>query len=665
MANAIEKVEMLTTQDAITIWNRANPEKLIKKFLPDFADQVEIRAYPNTDNREFDIIRFDEERFTLYDFFLKYKFNGDKTKCDAFVVKLISAHEEKKAKVSEDLMTEQKKAENEEIQANKEALPDVAWRGLFKLGKKNEIIEDLFNYELIVENELHVRKNDLTKQIEFVIPTWLHRTIKLDIFNDDDFVQTLSYINVKYNLKSRPLLETAIESVAARNSYHPIRDYFNSLPAWDGVKRLDSLMKEVLNAKEEFYEEDGQKIEYSSQVLKIFMTAAYRRAMSDRPVKFDTGLVLVGEQGKGKSTFARRLAADFYTNTLTIADIQDYKRAVEKIESCMFAEVQEVSFSSRRKEVDAVKGFMSVEQDHFRRAFGRRVETINRLAVFIMTTNDQSHSLLADSTGSRRFLIVETEDAPSEKYVWDVMTPEYVAQLWAELLDKDQHGGKSIEEETAIDLKPNSALFNFATRKANANLKTDTKEELVRTALTIPLPDNWDKLDNKTRQNYILNCSLSKIGKNSVRREAICTAEVWNEIYGKDAVSMTNSDAFAIKNVLTKLGLIPHREERKRFPGYGQQRNWYEIPTPEKWAELYPNAEYPFAFDPSDIPDQTEAENYYDMMNSRSQKETQLAQENTALLSRMRSALAALEKGNIEEAKKFLTSEEDLANLTF
>ena len=668
MENTVEKSADLTVQEAVNTWNHANPEKLIKKFLPDLADQVYIRAYPNSDQREYDIVRFDEEDFLLYDFFLKYKFNGDKTKCDAFVVKLISAHEEKKAKVSEDLMTEQKKAEAEEIKANKEGLADLPeWVLQLRMTPKGAIAEDLFNYELILENEnLNIRKNDLTKQIEFDIPSWLHRTTKNPVLTDDDSVMILSYINDTYRIKSKNTLDIAIESVAAKHSYNPLRDYFKKVEeiGWDGVPRLEGLMKEVLNVNDEFYEEtDGIVHNFADEVLKILMTAAYRRAMSDTPVKYDQGVLLIGPQGRCKSTFIKRLAAGFGTDSLTFSDITgDDKKAIEKLEGKLFAEIPEFYFSNKRRDVDAIKSFMSKEEDRFRRAFGKRVETLNRLTVFVMTSNDESHNILTDSTGSRRWLILECgKDEPNHN-VFEIMTPEFVIQLWAELIDKEQHGGKSIAEETSIAIIPHSGLWNFANNKATENLKTDSREADVLHRLNIPLPKNWNSWSDVDRREYLADPSQSKINAQETQpRQFVSKKCVWCDIMGKNWQDMGKSDEFGIENICNKIGLIKctWADGKKRFPGGLQYKTYWRIPSEEEWNKSHPGRDYPFVYDEDNVPDYTKSEAFFDNKDKVEQAERKqggLEKKLQEIGIGVDAAFKALEQGDTEAVKQALES---------
>ena len=85
----------------------------------------------------------------------------------------------------------------------------------------------------------------------------------------------------------------AVTKVADDRSYHPIREKFASLPAWDGIKRVDSLLIDYLGAEDN---------EYVRAVTRKALCAAYTYIRVHHPgIKFDTIVVLNGSQGIGKA----------------------------------------------------------------------------------------------------------------------------------------------------------------------------------------------------------------------------------------------------------------------------------------------------------------------------------------------------------------------------
>lgn len=688
MENTMENTMPL--EDAVFTWNRCKGKDLVKRYLPNFEKSCtyiyDATALKEHEPRAKNVIVYNDHEYTPYEFFLKFKFNDEKDPCDAFIIeqisKILTENEARKAKVSEELLSEEKKAEAEEIESNKGGLPDwLIAQGRFS--PKGLLLEDFYNYKLILDHEnYNLRRNDLTHQVEFDVPAWMHRTNKNKIFTDDDAKRIFSHVNDLYGLKTMNTLDLAIETVASEHAYHPIKDFFASLPAWDGIPRIEGLLKEVLNVNDEFYQdENGIVHNFADEVLKLVMTAAYTRVMSDEPVKYDQGVLLIGPQGRCKSTFIKKLAFGFSTDSVTFSDIteQSGKRAIEKIEGTMFAEVPEFYFSNSRRERDAVKSFMTQERDEFRRAYGKRVEKINRLTVFIMTSNDESHNLLADPTGSRRWLILDCGKDEPHYNVFDLMTPDFVKQLWAELLDKEKHD-KSIAEETSIMIKPGSGLYTFANNKAIDNLKTDSRDDDVLRLLRIPLPANWNTWTDFERKDYLRDPSLNKINAQETKpRKYVSKKCIWCDIMGKPWEDRNKSDEFCIENICTKLGLIPcsWADRKVKFPGGVQPRTYWRIPTEEEWLRSHPNGEYPFVFDPEDIAARTQSESYYTATDKADQAERLQNISNQKLQEvgvKAQAAISALEQGNIKDAMKLITeikstagpiatSEEDLTDI--
>ena len=86
-------------------------------------------------------------------------------------------------------------------------------------------------------------------------------------------------------------------AIAAERSYHPVRDFLNSL-AWDRTERIRYCLHHFLGAEAD---------EYTFQALRLFLLGAIHRAFHPG-CKFEVMLCLVGGQGAGKSTFFRLLA---------------------------------------------------------------------------------------------------------------------------------------------------------------------------------------------------------------------------------------------------------------------------------------------------------------------------------------------------------------------
>ena len=216
-------------------------------------------------------------------------------------------------------------------------------------------------------------------------------------------------------------------AVAAERAYHPVKEYLDSLPKWDGISRVDNLLIDYFGATDN---------SYTKAVIRKTMVAAVARIY--RPgTKFDSVLILNGPQGIGKSTFFAKLAGDWFSDSLTITDMKD-KSGAEKLQGYWLLELGELA-GMRKTDVEIVKSFISRADDKYRASYGVNVESHPRQCVIVGSTNAES-GFLRDITGNRRFWPVRIS-GNGKKKAWQ-MTKEEVQQIWAETLVLYEKGEK-------------------------------------------------------------------------------------------------------------------------------------------------------------------------------------------------------------------------------
>ncbi|MGN1225123.1 MAG: VapE domain-containing protein, partial [Ruminococcus sp.] len=336
-------------------------------------------------------------------------------------------------------------------------------------------------------------------------------------------------------------------------AYHPIQEYLEHLPDWDGVPRVDTLLIDYFGA------EDSP---YTRTVMRKTLIAAVARIY--RPgTKFDSVLILNGPQGIGKSTFFYKLAGDWFSDSLSITDMKD-KSGPEKLQGYWILELGELA-GMRKTDVEIVKSFLSRVDDKYRASYGVSVESHPRQCVIVGSTNAEN-GFLRDITGNRRFWPVRMT-GNSVKKAWQ-MTTEDVQQIWAETLVYYRTGEK-------LYLEGGEAKA-AALEQANA-LETDEREGLVRAYLETPLPENWEELSIYERRNY-LNCGEFDGKAAGVKqRETVCNMEIWCECFERDMASMKPSDSYAIAVLINKIGGWEKEDKRIRTVLYGQQRMYKKI----------------------------------------------------------------------------------------
>jgi predicted P-loop ATPase len=211
-------------------------------------------------------------------------------------------------------------------------------------------------------------------------------------------------INVTVNVAA-----VAAETVAKDRSFHPIKDYLESLE-WDGVERVANFAAGYLGAED---------TPYHSAVSRCLFIAAVARIMQSG-CKADYVPILEGAQGKGKSTAIALLFTPWFSDDLAELGTKD---AAMQVRVAWGIEIAELA-SMTRGEIERVKAFITRKVDRFRPSYGRRVIEIPRQSLFIGSTNSDAY--LKDETGGRRFWPIRCGDIDLKAIGRDRN------QLWAE-----------------------------------------------------------------------------------------------------------------------------------------------------------------------------------------------------------------------------------------
>ena len=252
-------------------------------------------------------------------------------------------------------------------------------------------------------------------------------------WNNVDDSNLRSYIEHKYGLKSAEKVMDALQNVAAKQSVNPVRDMLKSCQEeWDGNEHVKYLLPSMLGAEQS---------EYTTAVMRIFMLGAVARIFHPG-CKFDYMLVLVGAQGKGKSTFLRFLALNdqWYDDNFSSLD---GTRAIEKLRGMWIVEMAELQATKRTKDVETIKSFITSRNDVYREPYGRRTTQRPRTCVLAGTSNPVD--FLTDKTGNRRFLPVtcNVHEITFDMFKDEVVTKYEMAQAWGEIMNEyERCGGK-------------------------------------------------------------------------------------------------------------------------------------------------------------------------------------------------------------------------------
>ena len=193
--------------------------------------------------------------------------------------------------------------------------------------------------------------------------------------------------------------DTAMNSllyVAKQNSFHPIVEYLEKLEKNKNIEPVDinKISTEYLGTDNPLYD----------QMMKVTLLGMVARVL-DRGCKFDSCLVLKGEQGIGKSSFWRILASDdWFCDTWQ----QTEKDLLLTIQTCWLFEIAELDGMTNKKDAAQIKSLLSSSKDNFRRPYEATNDFHPRPSIFVGTCNRAD--FLTDATGSRRFQIIDLGD---------------------------------------------------------------------------------------------------------------------------------------------------------------------------------------------------------------------------------------------------------------
>ncbi|WP_319823844.1 virulence-associated E family protein [Thalassovita sp.] len=281
---------------------------------------------------------------------------------------------------------------------------------------------------------------------------------------DDDYTATQAWFNRNgFPKTNSEIVRAAVRKVCRHHSFDPLRDYLEGLQ-WDGTSRLSTWLTIYCGAAAN---------EYTSEVGKKWCVSAVARGLKPG-CKADHMLVLEGAQGRRKSTALSALAGeDWFSDALPPMGTKD---ASSFLRGKWIVEVGELE--AMRRDVDAVKAFISRQVESFRPAYAREEVSEPRRCVFAGTTNKDDWQ--RDETGGRRFWPVKVVEInlPALERDRD--------QLWAEAVVFYRQGEKWwLEGEVALQAKAEVAerLIDDPWRADIARIIADYTEITTRQVL--------------------------------------------------------------------------------------------------------------------------------------------------------------------------------------
>ena len=427
------------------------------------------------------------------------------------------------------------------------------WLTELEMNKRGEVVPTNRNFELILENDENLKGN--LRFDEFKGRPWAGaglpwRDTEGD-WTDHDDSALRGYVETNYRAYHVGKLMDAENNVMHRHRFHPVRDYLDSL-TWDGEARLDTLLVDWVGADDNLYVRTVTRKAFVGAVARIYHPG----------IKHDHMLVLIGDQGAGKSSILAKMAGKWFSDSLRTIDNKD---AFELLQGSWIIEFAEMS-AVKKSEVESVKQYISKQTDIYRAAYGRRTEEHPRQCAFFGATNEDE--FIRDPTGGRRFWGVKMDVHPRKSpNLWEDLTEEIRGQVWAEAVVRYKNGEKLFLE---------GDVARMALEEQELRTVESMKMTPVRDYLETLLPEDWNGRTPQERRAYIANDDeLLGHPEGKYRRERVCLAEIFIECFGRELQNVNAQERREVMDVMRRMHGWKEIGHVMRFGPYGTQKGFY------------------------------------------------------------------------------------------
>lgn len=433
-------------------------------------------------------------------------------------------------------------------------VPPKGWEASLVVDQHGKFMKTLTNVVTIMKYDptwgFNVRFNKfaqshvVTRTLPHHVVIGDHHLVNGDLFTDRDVSQIKLYLEKQYNLTNIAvdMIWHAVEIVGTEHAFHPVLNYFEKLPVWDGTPRLDTLLIDYLGAPD---------TPLVRAVTRKTLCGAINRIKFPGS-KWDYLLILEGLQGVRKGLFLRTLAKnDSWFAEGIGRDLGD--KATENMMSKWLIELPEGEgmMASNKLSVDDIKAFISKQTDRMRPKYTRVAQDFPRQCVFIATTNQYEY--LSDGTGNRRFWPVRC----GIKGQVDIDRLEQeIDQVWAEAIYRWNQGEKlwltgNLEAELEV--------------QHDERMKDDGLAGKIQAWLEEPIQHEFE----------------SSTGEDEYR-DITCVRQIWVECMGEPEGRINRAQT---EHVVSALKKIPGWDWRpgtvRKFTGYGRQKAFIKLDTAE------------------------------------------------------------------------------------
>jgi putative DNA primase/helicase len=440
---------------------------------------------------------------------------------------------------------------------------DDDWQTALDTNKKGEIACTVDNMVIILTRSPELRGRIAYDEFSMRpvllknVP-WRKVTKATRYITDMDLDNMYHHLERVYGLTAIKL-DKALNVVYSRQTVHPVREYLDGL-RWDGVKRADTLLIDYLGA------EDNR---YTRAVTRVMMLGAVAR-IYEPGVKFETVLLLIGQEGRLKSTLFAKLARNWFSDDFSFNMIKD-KRGVEQLLGNWIIEIPEMS-GYRKTESNDVKGYISRQVDDCRLSYDRTKTTRPRQNIFVSCSNEWD--ALHANNGNRRIHPVRIDVTEPRCNVHTGLTAGVVDQLWAEIVTAYK-GGEHVYLSAADEKLARAVQLQHT--------ETDELGPIVEAYLDTKLPEDWDGKTVYERRAWLEGGDIQLEG--TVQRERVCLTEIFCDLINSDRKYFTHAEQNRIKAIMNAMPGW-RKSERRLYCGrlYGAQFGYVRATAPNSGA---------------------------------------------------------------------------------
>lgn len=426
---------------------------------------------------------------------------------------------------------------------------DTGWRSQLVISPRTGKMQDsIENWDLVVTHDpsfAGLYFNELTMSVETDADLpWRTLDHGGASFTGTDRAALNLHLERTYRLRpARSLIDELIDTHAMKRRRSPVKEWLETLE-WDGTPRLEECLPGV------------EPTEYTRMVARKSLVAAVARAM-EPGIKWDHMLVLYGSEGLGKSWWVEKMSRGY---TAVLGRIGDKDTLLVMHRSWIM--MADEGYSIRKADADAMKEFLTRTVDVYRMPFDRETLPHPRKFVFWGSTNDAV--FLRRQEGNRRFLIVHCEN----KVDFDLLTDEYIDQVWAEALHYYRNGERLFldDEESAL-----------AAAEREAYTEESATEGLIHQYLNTLVPSGWWEMSPEYRRMWLANRSENHEDAGTLEITQVCTLQIWVEVLGKNLGDHKRVDLLEINQILRDLPGWAAAPGRRTVPGYGTQTVFEKI----------------------------------------------------------------------------------------